>query len=70
MPTPVSPSVLIRDLNRRIDRALTHRDHQALAEAAACSKWLADLSPEVAVRQLEARANAALRFIAGGRRHG
>jgi len=70
MTTPVSPSILVSDLNRRIDRALTHRDRKALSEAATCSKWLADLSPEVSVRQLEARASAALRFISGGRRHG
>lgn len=64
------PAAALDDLNRRIDRALTHHDRAAATQAQHCATWLADLSPTVPVRQLAARAVAASRYLQGGRRHG
>lgn len=65
----VAPGALA-DLHRRLDRALTHHDRATVSQVSACAAWLAELSPTVSIRQLEARAAAAARFVAGGRRHG
>lgn len=61
-PPCIAPGALA-DLNARLDRA-------AVSQVSACAAWLAELSPTVSIRQLEARATAAARFVAGGRRHG
>lgn len=60
----VSPSA-IADLNQRIDHALTHRDRSALAGVRAVVTWLATLAPTTDIRQLQARTEAAVRFVGG-----
>lgn len=65
------PVASIAALDRRITIALTHRDHRALGGLAAIASWLATVAPsEPSTRQLAARAEAARRFLTGGRRHG
>ena len=60
----VSPGA-IADLNARIDRALTHRDRSALAGVRAIVTWLVSFSPTTDIRQLQARTEAAARFMGG-----
>ena len=60
----VSPGA-IADLNARIDRALTHRDRSALAGVRAIVTWLVSFSPTTDIRQLQARTEAAVRFVGG-----
>ncbi|MBP8198159.1 MAG: hypothetical protein KAX64_06320 [Chromatiaceae bacterium] len=60
----VSPGA-IADLNARIDRALTHQDRSALAGVRAVVTWLASFSPTTDIRQLQARTEAAARFVGG-----
>lgn len=65
------PTGAIADLNQRIDRALTYRDRNALASVRAVVGWLATIanaSDIFQLRQLEARTEAACRFI-GGQAH-
>ena len=69
LPGIIAPGALA-DLHRRLDRALTHHDRATVSQVSACAAWLAELSPTVSIRQLEARAAAAARFVAGRRRHG
>jgi hypothetical protein len=56
----IVPPGAIADLNQRIDHALTHR---------AVVGWLVTLAPTTDIRQLQARADAAARFVTEGRRH-
>ena len=65
----ISPGALA-DLHRRLDRAMTHRDRATISKVQTCCSWLADLNPSIPVRQLQARADAAARFVTGGRTHG
>ena len=58
----IAPGALA-DLHRRLDRA-------TVSEVSACAAWLAELSPTVSIRQLEARAAATARFVEGRRSHG
>ena len=66
---PLPPGA-IADLHQRLDRAMTHRDRATIAKVQTCCSWLADLTPTIPVRQLQARADAAARFVTGGRTHG
>lgn len=62
------PTGAIADLNQRIDRALTYRDRNALASVRAVVGWLATIanaSDIFQLRQLEARTEAAVRFVGG-----
>lgn len=65
----IVPPGAIADLNQRIDHALTHRDRIALAGVRAVVGWLVTLAPTTDIRQLQARADAAARFVTEGRRH-
>lgn len=64
------PHSALADLHGRLDKAMTVHDPAAISQVRACASWLAELEPTVPIRQLEARATAASRFVAGGRRHG
>lgn len=62
------PTGAIADLNQRLDHALTHRDRIALASVRAVVGWLATIataSDIFQLRQLQARTEAACRFIGG-----
>jgi hypothetical protein len=63
----VPPTALV-DLHSRLDRALTHNDISAVAGVRTVAGWLASLESSVPVRQLQARADAAVRYM-GGRSH-
>jgi hypothetical protein len=59
------PPGAIADLNQRIDHALTNRDRSALAGVRAVVGWLATLASTTDIRQLQARTDAAVRFVGG-----
>ncbi len=62
------PTTALTDLHARLDRALTHNDISAVAGVRTVAGWLASLESSVPVRQLQARADAAVRYM-GGRSH-
>ena len=64
----ILPDHALADLNQQLDRALTYHDRAALAGVRAVSSWLIRLEPSPAIRQLQARADAAVRYM-GGRSH-
>ena len=70
MTNNIVPTGALADLHSRLDRAMTHRDRATISKVQTCCSWLADLNPTLPVRQLQARADAAARFVTGGRTNG
>ena len=69
-PPPIIHPRLLTDLNRRLDRAMRKKDHQARADLPrllAIADWLASLDCTLATRHAQSRAHAAARFL--GVRH-
>jgi hypothetical protein len=67
-PVSIVPPTALVDLHLRLDRALTHNDISAVAGVRTVAGWLSSLEPSIPVRQLQARADAAQRYM-GGRSH-
>lgn len=61
----ILPDHALADLNSQLDRALTHNDIGAVASVRTVAGWLSSLEPSIPVRQLQARTEAAVRFMGG-----